>query len=239
MIGTAMEFRVRAFAKGAFCLVAMMLAAMSSAVLAEDVHVTGRAEVVDGDTLRIGPIRIRLNGIDAPETGQTCGRAEGGDWDCATAAASRLAKLIGDRPVDCVALDQDAYGRVIATCRAGGSDVGQMLVAEGLAWAFLRYSPVYALEENTARVDRIGIWQGRAEAPWDYRENRWRRAAAASPRPGCAIKGNISVSSGARIYHTPWSSAYSRTDIDEAKSERWFCDEAEAIAAGWRPARSR
>ncbi|MDN5568676.1 MAG: thermonuclease family protein, partial [Paracoccus sp. (in: a-proteobacteria)] len=52
------------------------------------------------------------------------------------------------------------------------------------------------------------------------------------------IKGNIS-GSGERIYHTPWSSDYGRTKIDEAKGERWFCDEAEAVAEGWRASRSR
>ena len=48
-------------------------------VAAEEVHISGHASIVDGDTLDVGPIRIRLNGIDAPETGQTCGRADGGD----------------------------------------------------------------------------------------------------------------------------------------------------------------
>ena len=53
------------------------------------------------------------------------------------------------------------------------------------------------------------------------------------------IKGNVSARSGERIYHTPWSVSYERTVLDESKGERWFCDEAETIAAGWRPARSR
>jgi endonuclease YncB( thermonuclease family) len=196
--------------------------------------------VVVGDTLDVGPILIRLNGIDAPEIGQTCGRAGGGEWDCATAVANRLEALIAGGPVDCIAIEQDPYGRVVATCRTDRSnDIGKELAAEGLAWAFVRYSPVYVEQERTAREARLGIWQGEAEAPWDYRENRWARAAAKSPRAGCPIKGNISVGSGERIYHTPWSATYDRTVIDEAKGERWFCDEAEAIAAGWRPARSR
>jgi hypothetical protein len=76
------------------------------------------------------------------------------------------------------------------------------------------------------------------EAPWDFRADRWERAAAASPRPGCPIKGNI-ADDEEHIYHTPWSPWYSRTKIDEGKGERWFCDEAEAIEAGWRAARFR
>ncbi len=54
----------------------------------------------------------------------------------------------------------------------------------------------------------------------------------------CPIKGNISKT-GERIYHTPWSPWYSRTKINEATGERWFCDESEAAAAGWRAARFR
>jgi endonuclease YncB( thermonuclease family) len=216
------------------------LALSVSPVTAEDVHITGHASVVDGDTLDVGPIRIRLNGIDAPEVGQTCGRADGREWDCASAAANRLEALIGDGRVDCIALEQDPYGRVVATCRSGsGDDIGEQLVTEGFAWAFVRYSKVYVGAERAAREAHLGIWQGQAESPWDYREDRWARAAAKSPRPGCPIKGNISIGSGERIYHTPWSASYDRTDIDESKGERWFCDEAEAIAAGWRPARSR
>lgn len=89
-----------------------------------------------------------------------------------------------------------------------------------------------------AREGAKGIWQAATEPPWDYRADKWERAAEASPRPGCPIKGNI-ANDGERIYHTPWSPWYSRTKINLGAGERWFCDEAEAIEAGWRPARFR
>ena len=92
-------------------------------------------------------------------------------------------------------------------------------------------------EEAEAREAGRGIWQTRSQPAWDYRADRWSRAAAAAPN-GCPIKGNINRK-GTRIYHTPWSASYARTRIDVAKGERWFCDEAEAQAAGWRAARSR
>lgn len=81
--------------------------------------------------------------------------------------------------------------------------------------------------------DQVGdsIWDGEAEPPWEYRANRWERAAGASLRRGCQIKGNV-TSTGEKIYHTPWSPWYDRTRIDESAGERWFCDEAEAQAAG-------
>ncbi|PBC23666.1 hypothetical protein CK226_10020 [Mesorhizobium sp. WSM4311] len=53
----------------------------------------------------------------------------------------------------------------------------------------------------------------------------------------CNIKGNISYNTGEKIYHVPGQEYYSETRISMLKGERWFCSEAEAIAAGWRKAR--
>ena len=57
------------------------------------------------------------------------------------------------------------------------------------------------------------------------------------PLPGCAIKGNISISGGERIYHVPGQRYYAETTISPQYGERWFCSEAEARAAGWRRSR--
>lgn len=81
-----------------------------------------------------------------------------------------------------------------------------------------------------AKVAGLGIWQGEPE--WEYRQPNG-RAAEASSRPGCPIKGNVS-NKCERIYHTPWSPWYKRTKVDEAAGEQWFCDEAEALETGWR-----
>jgi len=56
-----------------------------------------------------------------------------------------------------------------------------------------------------------------------------------SPNDSCAIKGNINAS-GEKIYHLPGCGSYSKTQIDESNGEKWFCNEAEARAAGWRKA---
>lgn len=58
----------------------------------------------------------------------------------------------------------------------------------------------------------------------------------ASPSSGCLIKGNVSAR-GERIYHPPGCRYYNATRIDPARGERWFCSEAEALAAGWRRTR--
>jgi endonuclease YncB( thermonuclease family) len=199
--------------------------------------IVGEAEVVDGDGLKIGPVAIRIHGIDAPELGQRCTLPGGGTWACDEAAADRLDSLVHGREVECEPLDRDAYGRIIARCVADGEDVAAVLIEEGLAWAFVRYSTDYAEQETNVRATGRGIWQAATQPPWEYREDRWNRAVSAAPG-GCPIKGNIN-DAGERIYHTPWSPWYGKTKINEAAGERWFCDEAEAIKAGWRAARFR
>ncbi|TVR06613.1 MAG: thermonuclease family protein [Salinarimonadaceae bacterium] len=212
--------------------------ALATALPAHSAQISGVASVTDGDTITIGAVRIRIHGIDAPEAGQQCRRQSGRSWQCGTAATNRMAEIADGRAADCEVRDRDVYGRIIAVCYVDGVDVGGALIDEGLAWAFLRYSEDYAEREATARSARLGIWDGKSEAPWDYRANRWERAAAAAPTPGCPIKGNINRQ-GEKIYHTPWSPWYDRTQIDESRGQRWFCDEAEAVDAGWRPARWR
>lgn len=188
--------------------------------------IEGRARIIDGDTLEIGETKIRLNGIDAPEHGQKCE-----SWTCGSAATDRLAALAEGAALRCEAGSLDGYGRTIATCWAGSIDIGAVMVSEGLAWAFVRYSDAYVSQEAEAKAAGRGVWRYASIPPWEYRAARWASAETTAPE-GCPIKGNISKSG--RIYHAPWSPWYSRTRINTAKGERWFCSEAEAVAAGWR-----
>ena len=55
-------------------------------------------------------------------------------------------------------------------------------------------------------------------------------------KPGCNIKGNISINTGNKLYHLPGMEDYESTNIDTEKGERWFCTESEAIASGWNKA---
>ena len=75
--------------------------------------------------------------------------------------------------------------------------------------------------------------KARPSRAWEFRAHRWAGAEQDAPK-GCAIKGNVTAHG--RIYHMPWSPWYGKIRIDEAKGKRWFCTEAEALAAGWRPA---
>ncbi|WP_421906062.1 thermonuclease family protein [Mameliella sp.] len=193
-----------------------------------------QTRVIDGDTIEAAGVTYRLNGIDAPEAGQKCG-----SWACGQAAIDRMANLAEGRDVDCKRHGQDGYGRTIATCYVEGNDIGAIMIRDGFAWAFVKYSDVYVADEALARSERLGIWRHDSQPPWEYRAQRWARAEAEEQQapPGCPIKGNISRNG--KIYHPPWSPWYGRTRINTAKGERWFCDEAEAVAAGWRAPRWR
>jgi len=208
-----------------------LFAALASAAHAE---IVGRASVIDGDTIEIHGQRIRLFGIDAPESAQLC-LAEDRRWRCGQQAALALDERIAGRPVACTEKDRDRYGRIVAVCRAGDLDINAWLVAEGWALAYRRYSTDYVDEEAAAGAARKGVWRGTFVPPWDWRRGR-RLEAVATESGDCRIKGNVS-SKGERIYHVPGGRFYERTRIDTSKGERWFCSEAEAQAAGWRRSR--
>lgn len=218
-------------------LLALLLAATSPALAAP---IVGRATVIDGDTLEVAGTRIRLHGVDAPESAQLCKDAAGREYRCGQRAANALAERIGTAPISCEPRDTDQYGRTVAVCRRGAEDLNAWLVAQGHAIAYRRYSADYLGQEAAAKAARRGIWAGQFQEPSAWR--RERRAGGFETRPeavpagGCRIKGNISRK-GARIYHVPGGRDYERTRIDTRAGERWFCSEREAQAAGWRAAR--
>ncbi len=195
-------------------------------------ELSGPARVIDGDTLQIGETRIRLHGIDAPEAAQDCRTAQGFPLACGAAATTALRDMTKGLLVVCTARDIDRYGRTVARCTANGGDLGRQMVAGGLAVAYRRYSIDYVADEEAAKARGLGFWSANMQNPADYRAGK---AAVTSLPDGCIIKGNIS--SGGQIYHLPGQENYADTRISTAKGERWFCSEAEARAAGWRPAR--
>ncbi|MDT8858241.1 thermonuclease family protein [Paracoccaceae bacterium Fryx2] len=134
--------------------------------------IKGVASVTDGDSLEIRGMRIRLHGIDAPESRQLCTRPSGQSWRCGQQAALALSDRIGRRSVGCVARDTDRYGRTIAVCSQNGVDLNGWMVAEGWAVAYQQYSQDYVLIEAEARRTVRNIWSGAFVMPWD-----WRRGA--------------------------------------------------------------
>lgn len=129
----------------------------------------GPAIAVDGDTLAMSGQRLRLFGIDAPESMQTCDRG-GVAWSCGEGAKRLLAQMIEGRAVNCTARDRDHDGRIVATCHAGNSDLAAVMVREGLAITLPQFTSEYASLEARAKQFKLALWGSRFQTPGQFRE---------------------------------------------------------------------
>src|SRR6185312_6805362 len=167
-------------------------------------EIAGRAQVIDGDSMQVGDVEVRLYGIDAPEGRQDC-RRNGQPWRCGDDAAAKLRSLVQGATLRCTPRDTDEYGRSVSVCKNGNTDINAEMVRAGLALAYRRYSNDYVDEETEAKSAKRGLWASEFTRPWDWRrENREEappqssppRAApnggaapAQPPKAGCLIKG--------------------------------------------------
>lgn len=136
--------------------------------------IEGTASVIDGDTIEVHGTRIRLHGIDAPESRQECTRPDGTNWRCGQQAALALSDRIDRATVCCEPRNRDHYGRVVAVCFKGAEDLDRWMVANGWALAYRKYSLDYVADEDRAQRDKRGVWSGSFEMPWDWRARRTR-----------------------------------------------------------------
>ncbi|MGQ0530226.1 MAG: thermonuclease family protein [Panacagrimonas sp.] len=149
--------------------VLVLLIAWSSQALPAD-SFSGRAKVVDGDSLEIAGQRVRLWGVDAPEADQICQRAAK-PWKCGEAASRALRAHLAQRKVFCERLETDPHGRAVSRCKVAGKSLNAWLVEQGWALDYRRYSAGrFAKAENQARAARRGLWAGEFDTP-----ERWRR----------------------------------------------------------------
>ncbi len=200
---------------------------------AQAAEITGKPDIIDGDTIEIAGQRIVLHGIDAPEPKQIC-KADGHAWQCGEHATFALANVIGRTWVECDIKGTDNRDRIVAVCRVGGpkgKDLSAHMVAEGMALADRKTSGEYVKQEEAAKAAGKGLWRGEFTKPWDWRRGVRLSSNMPTDMP-CQIKGEINEN-GARIYHMPTDRTYRRTKIDRGRGERWFCSEDQAQAAGW------
>jgi endonuclease YncB( thermonuclease family) len=135
-----------------------------------DAVITGVASVIDADTLEIRSERIRLVGVDAPESGQKCLSAAANFVRCGSIAANALDAWIDRNPVACEIEGKDRYGRFLGECRVRGESIQEWLVTNGYALAYRSYSTAYVAAELEARKTKAGVWAGDFIAPWDWRQ---------------------------------------------------------------------
>ncbi|MDB6455118.1 thermonuclease family protein [Falsirhodobacter sp. 20TX0035] len=130
------------------------------------------ARVIDGDTLQMGKDRVRLHGIDAPESRQTCRRGRR-IWACGQEATRALERLIGASQVTCQKRATDRYGRSVSECHAGGQNINVWMVRHGWAVAYRQYGGArYAADEAFAKRRKSGLWAGHFVMPWDWRKGK-------------------------------------------------------------------
>lgn len=219
------------------------------------------AIVRDGDTLRLGDITFRLDGVDAPEFDQTCIDEHADPWTCGVEARDQLTKLIAGRSVQCKDLGPDkAFNKWhLGICSVDGEadSLNQLMVRQGYA---LNSEPSakgrFGDDEAKAKSKAAGFWRGCFVAPQAFRrrektaallgascrsdKDRELREALfpdepASP-PGCSIKAKLAlrarVTGNVGVYHLQACRSYAPL----TKPDRWFCTEEDAQAAGFRRA---
>nr|MBC7245376.1 thermonuclease family protein [Chloroflexota bacterium] len=218
-------------------------------------------QVHDGDTTEVlilgQAYRVRYIGINAPEEGELCFE-EARRFN--TYLVTRLGKIVYlEKDIS----ETDQYGRLLRYVWVAGSDEYIMVNAELVAMGYARaiaYPPdvkyqalLTQMEQQARQAGLVGCWPTAtptvtpSATPQKATATVTAQAATSTPTlsagcpqgcitppPGCVIKGNISSSTGEKIYHMPGQRYYDQTTIDPSKGERWFCTEEEAIANGWR-----
>ena len=198
--------------------------------------------VVDGDTIHVSikdeEFTLRYIGIDTPETVDP--RRPVGCFG--REASERNRQLVEGQTVGLEKdiSETDDFGRLLRYVWLGAQMVNATLVEEGYALAStyppdVKYADNFAHLQSEAREAGRGLWSACAEGePLTQTPSAASGACEFSGTDEPAIKGNISYRTGEKIYHVPGGYYYDDTVIDEAAGERWFCTEADAVAAGWR-----
>ncbi|CAF2094559.1 unnamed protein product [Brassica napus] len=111
--------------------------------------------------------RIRLRGIDAPESQMPFGKE----------AQEELLKIVQWKSLKVLVYGEDRYGRCVGDLYCNGVFVQEAMLKKGLAWHYVAYDKrmVLAKWEKEARQKRIGLWaSSNPEKPWDWRKNNRR-----------------------------------------------------------------
>mgnify|MGYP001191265804 CR=1 FL=1 len=140
--------------------------------------ISGIAKVIDGDTIKIEKNKIRLFGIDAPESKQFCQKtwlsisfiSLNKDYPCGEISTNKLKIKINNKFVICKTINKDRYNRFIAECYKDKININQWMVSNGYALAYRKYSKKYIALENLAKKEKIGLWSGSFDKPWEWRK---------------------------------------------------------------------
>ncbi len=233
-----MSIASRPFRARALVLAALLVLGGGLAATAADQFSGKVVGIADGDTIQVlreqRSVRVRLNGVDAPEKGQAFGDR----------ARQFVASLAFGQVVTVVVHGEDQYGRTIGdVILADGRNLNREIVRAGFAWWFRRYSTDESLGalEAEARAAKRGLWADlHPVPPWEYRQAQAPRRTdgPGSVQPAPSVQpatGPIIGNKRSRIYHRPDCPNYA----DVAPQNRVpFASAAEAEQAGYRVARN-
>jgi len=140
--------------------------------------ISGIAEVIDGDTIKIEKNKIRLFGIDAPEKKQKCRKpwltisfmTFSKDYHCGEISTLKLKNKINGEFITCKSTNKDRYKRFIAECFKGRTNINRWMVRNGYAIVYHKYSKKYLAPENLAKDEKLGLWAGSFKKPWEWRK---------------------------------------------------------------------
>ncbi|MBM3590796.1 MAG: thermonuclease family protein [Alphaproteobacteria bacterium] len=138
-----------------------------------DKKIIGKAQVLDGDSIKIGRKEIRLFGIDAPEYKQKCLDKNNQEYSCGLISRDFLFKLANQKSVECFYAQKDKYDRFLSKCFVEEQSINEEMIKNGMAviYNFTESSSKMDKLETEAKNNKIGIWQGSFELPKDYRKN--------------------------------------------------------------------
>ena len=134
-----------------------ILCSLSSLFLFSNNLFASHVTVIDGDTIRLGDVKIRFSGIDAPEINQTCVASEG-KVACGKISRDLLIEKVTNNKISCTDEGKDFYGRVLGECFVNGESLSSYLVREGFAFAYRKYSNKYIEDEEYAKFNKLGMW---------------------------------------------------------------------------------
>jgi endonuclease YncB( thermonuclease family) len=161
-----------------FCLIAVSVNAKPISILNRDWDrptYTGRAFIIDGDTLKINGIKIRLAGVDAPEISQKC-KIRGHIENCGEIVKLRLVQATSNEDITCYGHGKDYFGRVLAECYVNDININKWLLREGLAvYYYNKDFRSYKILETLAKQERNGLWDSEFQNPKEYRRQQKRK----------------------------------------------------------------
>lgn len=133
---------------------------------------SGKAFVLDGDSIKVGGKEVRLFGLDAPEYHQLCFDEKNNEYACGQVSRAFLVNLANGKQVECLYAEKDKYDRYLGKCSVEGISINQELVKNGMAiiYNFTESDEKMDELEANAKKQKLGVWRGTFQKPKDYRK---------------------------------------------------------------------